>query len=798
MKRSFQNLYPMSEIVNDITFVTDNGLVASEAIATSRRAWKRRVFCPSIPSAVQIKSTFLPCTTHLTYSQMPSLPCQWRCGNLETALKEEALLCLVLSFLNVREHQIIRQTNRSWQRRVQTLVLDRLDLSYFTSPVCTHTLDRACQGVLASYSRIRRLDLSGQRALVDRDLLVLTSCFWSHLEEIVVDDCQEISDFGLLAVLNAQSLRLRSVSVRRCKRVIGDLFFTQHSPLHQLTGSHPSLTTLNLDDTNVTYAFISRVEAHFPMLQRLSALHTPAHRTFFQQIPVLNSLLREMQLLVSNELDELVLSPVILDEFTKWRLSRHGNKVGVFERTIVANGLQALLDVPLLLTSTEDSTDDIEGENSVLISLLLHACVRGKIRLLSSILAVGRNGIAFDLENTDADGHSPLSLAVSNGFVEATRMLLQAGSNIETRSLSLVTPLYRASEHGWDGLVDMLLDANARRDCSTTGGATALCVAAKNGHRSTVLRLLAAEKQAEDEVQVRGRCNKYQLVQALFLACEGGHLFVVSDLLLLTELNANVLMNDNVSPLYLACQMGYEDIVLLLLERGGNPSFQRPQGGVSCLYIAAQEGHNEIVRMLILAGANVNAKMNDMSTALHIAARMGRKTVSQTLLSYGARLNDQTRSGLTALYIASEEGHTELVQCLLNLGAARDIQTSSGATALFAAVHRGHNSVVEMLLLHGANTSVSKYNGASPLDAAVMVGNTNIARLLLRFGARVGGLALHFAERRQNIGNLHALLQASYSSQQLFQAIETRNQSTHTLIAPTKVDSKHGKTFGSV
>ncbi|CAI5744575.1 unnamed protein product [Peronospora destructor] len=784
MKRSFQDV---SAVLSD---VDDNALstIDSEPVAVTAtshdtnsfgRPRKHRMLHRTRSSALLAPPTEingLSNDCNVVFSLTSPFSPYRRCDNLEAALPEEALLNLVVSFLTVREQQHLREINRSWQERVQTLEVDRLGLSAETLPLSARTLHRACRAVMQSYSRVRRLDVSGQRLLTDCDLLVLTSCFWSHLEEIVADDCPEISDVAVLAILNAQSMRLRSVSVRRCKKVTGKVFAGQVS---QLTGLHPSLTNLNMDDTSVTCAFVSCLEAHFPTLQQLSALHTPAHRTFFQQNVTLSPLLHELQLLVSNELVELPLLPALLDEFNRWCHSRCRRKAGAFERTVIASGSRALLDIPLLLSGPSDSanaTSETEETDSVFISPLLYACASGRTRALQAILVAmqsQQNGTALDLENTDADGHSALSLAVANGLLEATRLLLQAGADVNTRSLISASPLYIASEHGWDVLVDMLLDANAQRDCAVRGGATALCAAAKNGRRSIVLRLLAAEKQAEDELQARGRISKRQLVQALFLACEGGHLFVVSDLLLLTELDANVLMDENVSPLYLACQMGYVDIASLLLKRGANPSFRRPLGGVSCLYIAAQEGHDQIVRLLIKAGTNVYTKMHDMSTALHIAARMGRIAVSRALLQFGARLNDQTRSGLTALYIASEEGHVKLVQFLLEAGAVRDLQTNTGATALFVAVHRGHKAVIKALLLGGANASLAKHNGTSPLDAAALLGDVKTTRLLLRFGARVGGLALHFAERRRNAADLQALLRTRYKTQHLSHGVNT-------------------------
>ncbi|CAH0520948.1 unnamed protein product [Peronospora belbahrii] len=758
MKRSFQHVSGVrSDVDNNTPSTVDSEPVAVRATSCDinyfDRPWKHRKASSALLARSKQINDLPPCCNVSFLLTSPFLPAR-RCGDLEAAVREEALLHLVLSFLNVCEHQLIRETSRSWRQRVRTLEVDRLDLSVVTLPSTPRTLHRACQAVLQTYSRVRRLDVSGQRFLTDHDLLVLTSSFWTNLEEIVADDCSEISDFGLLAVLNAQSLRLRSVSVRRCKKVTGEPFVGQ---VLRLTGSHPSLTNINLDDTSVTSTFVACLEDHFSTLQRLSALHTPAHRTFFQQNSILSSLLRELQLLVSNELVELPLLPALLDEFSQWCCSQRGRKSGVFERTVVASGPRALLDVPLVLPSTRNSvndTDVTEEDSFVLVSPLLYACATGRTRVLSAIVAATQahqNGFALDLENTDAVGHSALSLAVANGLIEATRLLLQAGSDINTRSLVLASPLYIASEHGWDVLVDMLLDANAQRDCAVKGGATALCAAAKNGHRSIVLRLLAAEKQAEDELQTRGRVCKNQLVQALFLACEGGHLFVVSDLLLLTDLDANVLMDENVSPLYLACQMGHVDIASLLLARGADPNFRRPQG----------------------AGTNVYTKMHDMSTALHIAARMGRIAVSRALLQYGAWLNDQTRSGLTALYIASEEGHVNLVHFLLKAGAGRDVQTSSGATALFAAVKRGHKCVIKALLHGGANVSIAKHNGTSPLDAAVLLGDIKATKLLLRYGARVGGLALHFAEHRRDGADLQALLRSCYYLQHLSSANTT-------------------------
>jgi uncharacterized protein len=51
---------------------------------------------------------------------------------------------------------------------------------------------------------------------------------------------------------------------------------------------------------------------------------------------------------------------------------------------------------------------------------------------------------------------------------------------------------------------------------------------------------------------------------------------------------------------------------------------------------AAQEGHHDVVRALLVAKADVNAKMDDGTTALMMASQKDDKEVVQLLKSAGA------------------------------------------------------------------------------------------------------------------------------------------------------------------
>lgn len=666
-----------------------------------------------------------------------------RSCDLELYLKEEGLIRHVFTFLDVREHQYVRACCRSWRQHLQTLALDTLDLSE-QAPVTPATIDRAFFSVIHNYSSVRYLNLSGQRSVNDRDLLVLASTFWTHLEHLNVNDCGEVTDFGLLSVLNAQSLKLQSVSMRHCKQIVGRFSRVQ------ITGRHPALEKLDFYDTRVQYEFVNVLEDLFPSLQQIHVLHTPAHFEFFQK-QRWTDLVDDLRFLVKHEMSELPHLQALLDECARRARAflAGGRDVRVFHRSLLAQGTRSLTDVPL-------------GPGEATSAVLL-ACSQGLTKILPLLTTTGK----CDLEVTDREGASPLCLTVMNGLTEATRLLLEHGADVNKRTQCLATPLYIASELNFDEILETLLQFQARTDRAVVGGATALCVAAKNGNREMVLRLLEAtrmqDKKAKTSTSNKSKANM-QFVQALFLACERNHVQVVRDLITLTGVHANVLMDRSVSPLYLACQMGHVDVVNELLQRGANPNFRRPHGGVSCLYIAAQEGKARIVEQLIEFKVNVHARMEDLSTALHIAARMGHISVAQVLLQQGACINDQTRSGLTPLYISCEEGHVDMVRFFVAHRCDLDRATCNGTTPLFVASQKGHTAVVRALLVAGADAHQAKHNGTLPMDAASLLGNYEITQLLLHFGARVGGLSLHFAERRQDV-KLQTLLMDRYYAQ---------------------------------
>jgi quinoprotein dehydrogenase-associated probable ABC transporter substrate-binding protein len=94
------------------------------------------------------------------------------------------------------------------------------------------------------------------------------------------------------------------------------------------------------------------------------------------------------------------------------------------------------------------------------------------------------------LDATDNDGLTPLGIAAQNGKVKATRVLLDAGADVNAPiAKGGYTPLMLASISGSNELAAALIEHGAKVNAANPGGVTALMIAAA-GNRSTIAGLL--------------------------------------------------------------------------------------------------------------------------------------------------------------------------------------------------------------------------------------------------------------------------------------------------------------------
>ena len=238
---------------------------------------------------------------------------------------------------------------------------------------------------------------------------------------------------------------------------------------------------------------------------------------------------------------------------------------------------------------------------------------------------------------------------------------------------------------------------------SPSDGASAVCVAAQNGHLEVVRALVGAGADLD--------LAKEDGVTPLFVAAQEGHLEVVRSLL---GAGANVVQAraGGAAPLFVASQFGRLEVVRALVEAGAIVD-QAADGGATPLYTSSQFGHLDVMRALVQAGAIVDPVADEGCTPLFMAAMDGHLEVVRALVGAGAIVDQATA---TLLFVAAKVGHLEVVRALVGAGASVDkAADDGGATPLIMAASNGHLEVVRALVGAGASVDKARDGGFTPL-----------------------------------------------------------------------------------
>lgn len=209
------------------------------------------------------------------------------------------------------------------------------------------------------------------------------------------------------------------------------------------------------------------------------------------------------------------------------------------------------------------------------------------------------------------------------------------------------------------------------------------------------------------------------------------------------------------SPLYLAAGEGHSALVRLLLGRGGDPNAICGRDSWTPLQSATFAGHFEIARLLLAndgrldilsaAGLGLAADVkafldrdpnqlgaNDRfrNVPLCWAAKHGRVRVVEFLLSRNSPIACKDHDGRTPLLVAASKGHADVVQRLLAAGASANAWDYRGATALHLAAAGGHYRTVKLLLHGRARVRSKDFGSRTPLQIARSNGHLQIVDLL--------------------------------------------------------------------
>jgi ankyrin repeat protein len=263
---------------------------------------------------------------------------------------------------------------------------------------------------------------------------------------------------------------------------------------------------------------------------------------------------------------------------------------------------------------------------------------------------------------------TPLMHAAAFGSLDAVRLLLDKGADVNAKSASGATALMWAATDL--AKVRLLVERGADVNAASNLGHTALELAAMSDSSSEIVRLLlarGADPKAVDKAQM----------STLHAATMGNDTETIRQLVAAgVEVNSADLLTGS-TPLMNGAQNGNLEAVKLLLSKGANPNAVSappgPTGAVkngiiqlgqfTPLFLASTFGPLDIVKTLLAAGANVNVKDARGLTPLmaSIATDHGDVNIVKTLLAAGADVNAKSLAGETALDWAKKSGATPIV-----------------------------------------------------------------------------------------------------------------------------------------
>ena len=362
---------------------------------------------------------------------------------------------------------------------------------------------------------------------------------------------------------------------------------------------------------------------------------------------------------------------------------------------------------------------------------LCEAMIHGHSHVMNFLIASGAN----------AEGQTPLILAIKNQDVNMAKAVLLAGANAngvnrETRQ----TALMETALNGCLQIAILLIEAGADVNIVDMSGHTALMLAVRKGYLKIGEVLIKAGADV-DKFTAEG------LTALSYCTLEGNE----KGVRFLVQAGADVNMVDRSghTALMLAVHKGNLKMGEVLIKAGADVNIVNKPGHTA-LVLAVHKGNLRMGEILIKAGADVDKFCSEDHTALSHCTLEGNEEGVRMLVEAGADVNRVNESGDTALIVAVRNGNLNMTKVLIEAGA--DVNKiyvnnktallfqgtlNSGGTALIVAVRKEYLNITKALIEAGADVNKTEENYKTALSYFALNGNTEGLRLLLRSGAKV-------------------------------------------------------------
>jgi ankyrin repeat protein len=373
----------------------------------------------------------------------------------------------------------------------------------------------------------------------------------------------------------------------------------------------------------------------------------------------------------------------------------------------------------LLEKGSSVDVPDIKGFSP--LSVAIH---QGNISLLrqplSCMARCGQHGRGF----SDHDDSIPLlCLAVRKGRGKIARLLLAYGADVNSRDIYQRSPLHIAVSNGDLRNTAMLLNWDGvELNATDFLGRTALQIAAELGH-NVIFKLLL--NQAGVDINAVDPDQRTVLHEASKI----GNILMVELLLRITEVNPNARDADGATALCLAQD---KQVKQLILARGGVDVNAVGQHQTGALHHAVKEADFSTARIL-LQHAELNPNQTDEMdwTPLCHATHNGDLAMVELLLTRAdIDVNNSTPS---PLFIAARDGYIQILNRLIRVQGVNLHKGWCGESPLEVSANKNHCEIVRVLLEQHRkqDPSVSTRLFIRALSIAMKRGHSDLIRLLL-------------------------------------------------------------------
>lgn len=334
-----------------------------------------------------------------------------------------------------------------------------------------------------------------------------------------------------------------------------------------------------------------------------------------------------------------------------------------------------------------------------------------------------------DINRASVNGYSPLLIAVANGSLESTQILVKLGADCSVSSSSKSSPLHESAKTGNIEIANILITAKSD------------LLYAEDIDKDTPLHIALYGRKAEMSKMLLVAGAKPDVKNSKQLTPL--HLAIINDLLDVAKfliVESNVDTKDSGSNgrsyLHFAAQFGRTNFVRLLVEEGGVDPGAIDDIGGTALHVAASENQFAFIPELLEVAPHIDLRRPDKwgQSAMHRAALSGGLEILKFLALRDVSRNDPNTDGDLPLHLAASGGHFDCVKYLVD-NSNLDKQGLEGMTPLFGAVFSGSVTCVTLLLECQANPNITRKSKQTPLTTALFRGSFSIARLLLDKGA---------------------------------------------------------------